>query len=51
MKKIRIIIVFVFLVLMVVCCVRFYSKGHSTTYHLGDNKEYEIKEIYTKKQN
>jgi hypothetical protein len=50
MKKIRIIIVFVFLVLMVVCCVRFYSKGHSTTYHLGDNKEYEIKEIYTKNQ-
>lgn len=36
---------------MVVCCVRFYSKGHTTTYYLGDDKEYEIKEIYTKNKN
>ena len=48
MKKIRIIIVLVFLVLMTICCVRFYSKGHTTTYYLGENKDYEIKEIYTK---
>lgn len=36
---------------MVVCCVRFYSKGHTTTYYLGDDKEYEIKEVYTKNKN
>lgn len=33
---------------MTICCVRFYSKGHTTTYYLGENKDYEIKEIYTK---
>lgn len=48
MKKVRIIIVLIFLVLMIVCCVRFYSKGHFTSYYLGDDKEYEIKEVYTK---
>lgn len=48
MKKIRIIIVLVFVVLIIMCCIRFYSKGHNTTYTLGENDEYEIKEIYTK---
>ena len=33
---------------MTICCVRFYSKGHTTTYYIGENKDYEIKEIYTK---
>ena len=50
MKKIRIIIVLIFVVLTILCCVRFYSKGHNTTYELGEDKKYIVKEVYTKNQ-
>jgi hypothetical protein len=50
MKKIRIIIIILFFILFIFCCARFYSKGYTITYKLGDNNEYEIKEIYTKKE-
>lgn len=48
MKKVRIFIILVFAVLILICCVRFYSKGHDTTYELGKNDEYKVHEIYTK---
>lgn len=48
MKKNKTIIILVFLFLIIVCCIRFYSKGHNTTYSLGKKSEYKIKEIYTK---
>lgn len=50
MKKVRIVVVLVFITLILMCCVRFYSKGHTTSYTLGEKEEYQIKEIYTKNQ-
>lgn len=51
MKKLRIwrlLLVFIFIILIVFCCVRFYSKGYTVNYKLGENNEFTIKEIYTK---
>ncbi len=48
MKKKRFILVGVLLILILFCCIRFYSKGHNTVYQLGKKDEYEVHEIYTK---
>ena len=45
--KYKSVLVLVFLVLVVFCCVRFYSKGYTIHYKLQDGA-YEITEIYTK---
>ena len=37
-----------FCILIIFCCVRFFSKGHTITYQVGENK-IEVKEIYTRK--
>lgn len=50
MKKVRILIIFIFIILIAFSCFRFLSKGYTITYKLGINNEYEIKEIYTKKE-
>lgn len=50
MKKMRVAIIFIFLILIIFSCIRFISKGHTITYKLGINNEYEVKEIYTKKE-
>ena len=50
MKKLKIVIILVFMALILVCCIRFYSKGHDVTYKLGKNKQYQVHEIYTKKE-
>lgn len=45
--KYKSVLVLVFLVLVIFCCVRFYSKGYTIHYKLQD-ETYEITEIYTK---
>lgn len=45
--KYKSIFIVVFLILVAFCCVRFYSKGYTVTYKIGDEK-YEVTEIYTK---
>jgi len=48
MRKIRIIIMMLFVVLIAFCCVRFFSKGYEITYKLKDKNEFEITEVYTR---
>ncbi len=35
--------------MILICCIRFFSKGYTITYTVGE-KKYEVKEIYTKKE-
>lgn len=44
----QIILIVVFIILIIFCCVRFYSKGYNINYKLGEKGEFQIKEIYTK---
>ena len=48
MRKIRMIVILLFIVLIAFCCVRFFSKGYEITYKLKDKNEFEIKEVYTR---
>lgn len=47
-KKYRWFLVLAFSILIIFCCVRFFSKGHTITYKVGEEK-YEVKEVYTRK--
>ncbi len=45
--KYKTVFIIIFVILVLFCCVRFYSKGYTVTYKVGKEK-YEVTEIYTK---
>ncbi len=47
-RKYKLVVIVAFCVLIIMCCIRFFSKGHTITYKVGKDK-YEVREVYTRK--